>query len=264
MKIKTFLGYALVAAIAVAGTTDAYAQKKSSSRKTTSSKTSTSRAKTSTGGALTAAKLDNTSYLAIANSGQKDICFFNWINLEPGFNAVWNCIENKAEMTWKLSGNTLTLGKNQAFVVSSTNNGKTFTGKMSGTAPCTFYNITPSNGGFNPKEVEKNLLAGNYTALLGYQERRGKLMMGFPVTVKFTADDEDPGCGTFKVTGSNAMMAGLGALKFEYEFEEDKLTNTQTQDGTGETPYADNYSNYFRLDLGPSKVGALYLYLIKQ
>lgn len=266
MKIKTFLSCALMAAIAVAGTTDSLAQKKTTARKTTSSKTTTSRAKTSAGPALTAAKLDNTSYLAAANTGRSDIYLFSWVYLKPDSEAVWNYIEDQAEVSWKVSGNTLTVGKNGVFVVSSNNNGKTFTGKMSGSAPCTLYDITPSHGGnYDPKEVEKYLLNGDYVTFLTYQQRQGQMRMGFPVTVKFTADEETPGCGTFKVTGDNPMMSGLGALKFEYEFAEDKLITTQTKDGKDETPYENNFkNNYFWFDLGQSKLGSLYLYFIKK
>lgn len=264
MKIKTLLGCALIATLMVAIPSEAIAQKKATGKKTTASRTAT--AKKNAGPALNEAKLVDTRYFAAQIVDQNNSCLLQWITLKADNVALFDLIESKVEFTWKVSGNTLTFsrGGNVAFTMTSTNGGKTFTGKSQGQS-VTFYDISNSHGSeFTAAGVEKGLLAGNYYTYLGFQPKKGAYEAGFPVTVKFVEDEETPGSGIFKVTGEHKLLAGLGNMKFNYEFGEDQLVTSKNNGENDFTPYKEYTDQYFYLSLGPSKAGYLYLYFIKK
>lgn len=263
MKIKTFFACALIASFVAGGTSETIAQKKAASSRTSSSKTPVK--KTSSAGTLSASKLEDTSYFFIVDMGQNDQYLFQWLDLEKDNVALVDYIEDEKEMNWKVSGNTLTLGKGNVTILNatSTDGGKSFSGKFNN-SPCRLYDISRSHGeDFRPAEIEKALISGKFITYLGYQPKRKSMILGFPVTVKFTPDEENPGCGTFKVTGDNKLLSGFGALKFDYEFGKEMLLTSMLGGDNDETPYNDNFkSNYFFLELGNSKGVDLMLYFI--
>lgn len=266
MKLKKLFSCALIVAFVAMGTTEIVAQKKATAKKKTPARTTSTTSKTS-GPALSASKLVDTKYFVSTSLGQNDQWFFQWVSLKPDNQAICDYIEGDSYLTWKVTGNSLKIsdGENDVFSETSSNGGKTFTGKMRGKSLCNFYDITSSHGSdFTAAGVEKDLLAGNYYTFLGFQPHRNSMIMGFPVTVKFQQDEETQGAGTFKITGDNKLLAGLGGLKFEYEFEANQLTTTKSNDGQDITPYNEVTTQYFFLNLGPSKAGTLYLYFIKK
>lgn len=266
MKLKNLFKCALIVAFVAMGTTEMVAQKKATAKKITPARTATAASKTS-GVALSASKLVDTRYFVSAYTGQNDQWLFQWVSLRPDNQAYWDYVEGDLIVNWKVVGNSLKIsnGTKEVFSETSSNGGKTFSGKMNGTNPCNFYDITPSHGSnFTAAGVEKDLLAGNYYAFLGYQPRSNSMIMGFPVSVKFQQDEETQGAGTFKITADNKLLAGLGSLKFDYEFGENQLITSKINNEQDVTPYNDWTTQYFRLNLGPSKAGTLYLYLIKK
>lgn len=266
MKLKNLFKYALIVAFLAMGTTEMVAQKKATAKKKTPARTSAAASKTS-GPALSASKLVDTKYFVSTYTGQNDQWFFQWVTLRPDNHAYCDYKEGDFNASWKVVGNSLKIsnGTKEIFSETSSNGGKTFSGKMSGINTCNFYDITLSHGSnFTAAGVEKDLLAGNYYAFLGYQPRSNSMIMGFPVSVKFQQEEETQGTGTFKITGENKLLAGLGGLKFDYEFGANQLITSKTNDQQDVTPYDDWTTQYFVLNLGPSKVGTLYLYLIKK
>lgn len=268
MKIKSLINCALIAALVAMGSAEMFGQKRATGKKTSSTRTASSSKKTSSGTALNASNLVNTEYFTKTFTGQNDIWLFQWISLNPDGKAVWDYIEGDLEVSWKINGNNLRIvnGSKDLFNVTSNNGGKTFTGKMtSANETCNFYDITESHGSeFSAETVEKDLLAGKYYTFFGFQPKANSLITGFPVTVKFTKDEETPGCGTFKVTGDNKMMAALGNMKFDYEFEENQFVATNS-DGKTLTFSYDKYSTqYFVLSLGSSRIGNQFLFFIKK
>lgn len=268
MKIKTFLNVTLAATLLIGCVSETAAQKRTPAQKrTTTTKKTTSTA--SKGSALTAAKLTGSEYFALIDLKQNAQYVFNFITLKANEEAVWNYIEDDATIWWTVSGNNLKIGKKEdggkLFNVTSTNGGKTFSGTyMGGSTTAQLYNITETNGKQLSAQTEKDLVDGKYYAFLGYQRSKGEMILGFPVTVKFTPDDEEPGEGTFKITGDNKALAGLGTLKFDYKFGENALVTSKTNGEQDTTEYAKWTENYIKLILGPSKAGALRLYLIKK
>lgn len=266
MKFKRFMSCVLLASLVCLGAADATAQRKSTAKKTTTTarKTSSTSSKTATPAAFSAKKLENSRYFSIAQVDANSY-LFQWLNFKSNKEVLWVNYEEDGDLEWVVNGNSLKIGLNGTYLfnLSTKDGGESFSGSMNG-HNCYLYNITRSKGQPFSAASQKDLVAGKYKAFLGIQKYNGKPIVGFPVTAKFTKDVDDPQSGSFKITGDSKLLAGLGALKFDYTFGSDAMVVSTIDNGEDRVNYGDFNNNYVILKLGRhSKTGTLYLYLVK-
>lgn len=266
MKLKK-LPYLLVTLLFLSSGLNINAQQRSSSKSRSTTKKTTTNTKPAAGSPLNKDMMEGAELLEIRPMDPKiskgqDLGYSVLIysiyllpdNIAAGMRANGDIIE------WKhaIKGNTLELSQEgrvaHSFV--SSDQGKTF--KRTDGTVAKIYNI--GRGGqktLTQESMENALEKGGYTCYLNLFKSNEDPQLFIPVTVKLSPDEDDENKGVLKVTSDSKLMAQVGAIKVDYQFEENKFLYTNLEKEECDFIYSEWKDNYFYLKLGRNKIGSV-------
>lgn len=276
MKFKIFVSCILAALCVTAVSTESFAQKKGARKTTSSSKTAGSKASTSSGKItpITKATVEGRKMIGWYLVPEK---LHACLNMKFGANNIdLNAAGSTLEGTYSVTNNKLNINTDPVFInLTSPNQGQSFTGTFKNPSknisiPVKCY-MVPEEYGFNRDAVISGLKEGKYNGYINFTSPKNpNYEMGMEVKVKYTADDDNPYAGTFKISGDCMLMSFIGSLKGSLDFGEEELTYSALGMSDKTEPYYQLMSDMIILPLGTKNVSDMggkvtfTLYLIRK